>query len=203
MPAICAYCKKFLPTTDIFCNDCKNKIIRVVSKQIDLTPQFSMTVFAISDYKDPLKKLILAKSWSDSLASDHMGQSLWEMTPLHHLDYDVIVPIPLHWTRYAWRGFNQAHEIARVISKNKKVPIRHLITRCKKTVYQSSVSSSGRLENVKNAFVLNAQAQDYEDKHILLIDDLMTTGATLRAAGKVLLKLKPRKITVAVVCRVI
>src|SRR5438105_1950819 len=95
MPSMCAYCKKFLSTTDIFCNDCANKIIRVVSKQIDVTPSFSMTVFAISDYKDPLKKLILAKSWSDCLASYQMGQLLWAMTPLPNLDFDVIVPIPL------------------------------------------------------------------------------------------------------------
>ena len=204
MPSICAYCRAFLSTADIFCAECKNKIIRVVSKQIDVTPSFSMTVFAISDYKDPLKKLILAKSWSDSLASYQMGHLLWEMTPIQHLDYDVIVPIPLHWTRYAWRGFNQAHEIARVISKNKKVPITYLIKRQKQTVYQSAIPSTARIENVKDAFVLHdAYAQDYEGKHILLVDDLMTTGSTLRAAAKVLLKLKPRKITVAVTCRVI
>ncbi len=194
----------FLSTTDIFCVDCKNKIFPIVSKNIDVTPSVSMTVFAISDYKDPLKKLILAKSWSDSLASYQMGQLLWEMTPLHNLDCDVIVPIPLHWTRYARRGFNQAHEIARVISKKKNIPTQHLIKRYKQTVYQSAVSSHARIDNVKDAFVLNdAYAKEYEGKHILLVDDLMTTGATLRAAAKILLKLKPRKITVAVACRVI
>lgn len=204
MPSICAYCKKFLSTPDIFCLDCHHKIVKIVSKQIDVTPSFSMTVFAISDYKDPLKKLILAKSWSDSLASYQMGHLLWEMTPLQNLDYDVIVPIPLHWTRYARRGYNQAHEMARVISTKKNVPINYLITRSKQTVYQSAIPSTARMDNVKDAFILDEkQAHHYKDKHILLIDDLMTTGATLRAAAKILLKLKPRKITVAVTCRVI
>lgn len=204
MPCICAYCKNFLSSKDIFCGECKNKIIPIVSKKIDITPSISMTVFALSDYKDPLKKLILAKSWSDSLASYHMGQLLWEMTPIQHLDYDVIVPIPLHWTRYAWRGFNQAHEIARVISKKKNVPLRHLIKRKKQTVYQSAIPSSARIENVKEAFMLNStHAKNYEGSHVLLVDDLMTTGATLRAAAKALLVLKPRKITVVVACRVI
>lgn len=204
MPSICAYCKRFLSTSDIFCVDCKSKIFKVVSRQINITSTVSMTVFAISDYKDPLRKLILAKSWSDSLASYYLGQLLWEMTPIQNLDYDVIVPIPLHWTRYAWRGFNQAHEIAKVISKKKKVPTLYLIKRTKKTVYQSAIPSSSRIENVKNAFVLDAaKAARYEGAHILLVDDLLTTGSTLRAAAKALLALKPRKITAVVVCRVI
>lgn len=204
MPCICAYCKKFLSTADIFCVECKNKIFKVVSRQIDVTPTISITVFAISDYKDPLKKLILAKSWSDSLASYYLGQLLWEMTPLQNLDFDVIVPIPLHWTRYAWRGFNQAHEIARVISNKKKMPVHHLINRTKKTLYQSAIPSSSRIENVKNAFVLDAmQTKKYEGSHILLVDDLLTTGSTLRSAAKALLPLKPRKITAVVACRVI
>ena len=204
MPSLCAYCKKFLLTADIFCKDCKYKIFPIVSKQIDVTPSFSMTVFAISDYKDPLKKLILAKGWSDTLASYQMGQLMWEFLPLQQLDCDVIVPIPLHWTRYAWRGFNQAHDIAKVIQKKKNVPLCHLLKRVKKTAFQSTLVSSLRVQNLKEAFVLNnTQAHNYTGKHILLIDDLMTTGSTLRSAAKVLLALKPKKISVAVVCRVI
>lgn len=204
MPSLCAYCKKFLLTADIFCQDCKYKIFPIVSKQMDVTPSFSMTVFAISDYKDPLKKLILAKGWSDTLASYQMGQLMWEYLPLQQLDYEVIVPVPLHWTRYAWRGFNQAHEIARVIQKKKNVPLCHLLKRVKKTAFQSTLNSSLRVQNLKEAFVFNDKyVKDYTGKHILLIDDLMTTGSTLRSAAKVLLALKPKKITVVVVCRVI
>ncbi len=204
MPSICAYCKKFLSTQDIFCSACKDKIFRVVSKQIDITPSVSVTVFAISDYKDPLKRLILGKSWSNSLASHYMGQLMWDTLPLKELDCDVVVPIPLHWTRYAYRGFNQAEEIARVISKKKNVPMCSALKRIKKTEYQSVLKSTLRGQNLKEAFALNAaQAERCEKKHILLIDDLMTTGSTIRAAVKTLLPLKPKKITVAVVCRVV
>jgi len=204
IPSLCAYCKSFLLDSDIFCRECKSKIFPIVSKEIDITQNFSIKVFAISDYKDPLKKLILAKGWSDTLASYQMGQLLWEFLPLEQLDYDVIVPIPLHWTRYAWRGFNQAHEIAKVIQKKKDVPLCHLLKRVKKTAYQSTLLASLRVENLKEAFVLNeTYAQAYAEKHILLVDDLMTTGSTLRSAAKALLALKPRKISVVVVCRVI
>lgn len=205
VPAVCAYCKLFLDKRNIFCDNCLYHIFPVVSKKIDVTPSFSITVFAISDYKDPLKKLILAKGWSDSVASYHLGHLLWNVTPLSTLDYDCIVPIPLHWTRYAHRGFNQAHTIARVIhDKKKQVPLVHLLKRVRKTAFQFALVSSMRGNNVKNAFVLNCKERAlYEDKHILLIDDLMTTGSTVREAAKVLLALKPRKITVAVVCRVL
>jgi ComF family protein len=203
-PSLCAYCKSFLTKDTIFCNACTQKIFPIVSKEIDITKSFSIKVFAITDYKDPLKKLILAKGWSDSLASYQLGQLLWEMTPLASIDYDVIVPIPLHWTRYAWRGFNQAEEIAKVIQKKKKVPLVNFLKRVKKTAFQSELVATMRAENVKEAFVLNNDHKNsYKNKHILLIDDLMTTGSTIRAAARVLLQLKPRKITVAVICRVI
>jgi ComF family protein len=175
-----------------------------VSKKIDVSTSFSVTVFAVSDYKDPLKRLILSKAWSDRLASYQLGELLWEMTPLSMLDYEVIVPIPLHWSRYAWRGFNQAYEIAKVVQSKRSVPIVHLLKRAKKTAFQFELASAMREQNLKNAFTLSVgDKNEYKDKHILLIDDLMTTGATVRAAAKELLALKPRKITVAVICRVI
>lgn len=204
IPSLCANCRCFLSERGILCGDCQLKIFPIVSKQIDITPSFSMTVFAISDYKDPLKKLILAKRWSDRLASRQIGHLLWHMTPLPSLDYDIITPIPLHWSRYASRGFNQAYEIARVIQKKRQVQLLHLLKRVKRTSFQFELAASSRGANVKDAFELCiADAEMYKNKHILLIDDLMTTGATAREAAKELLKLKPKKITVAVVCRVI
>ena len=204
IPSLCAYCKKFLAERAIFCSACADTIIPIVSKKIDVTQNFSMTVFAITDYKDPLKRMILAKGWSDTLASHQLGQLLWEKTALSLVDYDYIVPIPLHWTRYAWRGFNQAEEIAKALQKKKNVPIVHLLKRIKKTAFQSELVATERAKNVKEAFVLNVvQHHNYKGKHILLVDDLMTTGSTLSSAAKELLLLQPRKITVAVVCRVI
>src|SRR5438445_9802528 len=155
MPSICAYCKKFLSQQAIFCSECKNTIFPIVSKKIDITPSVSVSVFALSDYKDPLKKLILAKSWSDILASYQMGQLLAEMPSVQQLDCDIVVPIPLHWTRYAWRGFNQAEEVARVIHKKKNIPMEHALKRVKKTAFQATLVASMRVENLKEAFELN------------------------------------------------
>jgi len=163
-----------------------------------------VTVIALSDYKDPLKKLILAKRWSDPLASVQLGMLLSRMPSIKELDCDIITSIPLHWMRYAARGFNQAEEMAKIMSKKKNIPLVQLLKRTKKTAFQSDLSSSSRVMNVNDAFILSTQQKDiYKDKHIVLVDDLMTTGATIRQAAKELLKLKPRKITVVVACRVI
>src|SRR5438309_9050896 len=94
VPSLCANCKVFLSQRTIFCQDCSWRIFPIVSQQIDITPSVSVTVFAISDYKDPLKRLILAKRWSEPLASTQLGELLWTMTPISSLDYDIITPIP-------------------------------------------------------------------------------------------------------------
>jgi ComF family protein len=204
VPSICAHCKGFLSQRDIFCNNCIQKIFPIVSKIIDITPHFSVTVHSLSDYKDPLRTLVLAKGWSDIVASYHLGSLLWKIAPLKSLDYDYIVPIPLHWTRYATRGFNQAHEMAKAIQSKRHVPLIHALKRIKKTEFQFSLASPLRGLNVKNAFALNVDNKnDYKNKHILLVDDLMTTGSTIREAARILLDMQPRKITVVVACRVL
>jgi len=203
-PPACMQCKKLLPTRSIFCELCHASMLPTVSIQLKITPTKSITVFAISSYQDPLKGLILAKSWSDPLGSTYLGELIWQMTPLKHLYFDYLIPIPLHWTRQAWRGFNQAERMAQVISRNSGKPMAKLIKRSKRTVFQSAVDKEHRQENVKDAFALAVDnPAQYAGKHLVLVDDLMTTGATLHQAARALLPLKPASIIVVVACRVI
>lgn len=204
MPPVCASCRQFLSVRAVLCNACKDTIIPIVSTKISVTSTISMKLFSISEYKNPLRKLILAKGISDTTISYQMGQLVWDMTPVRYVDFDYVVPIPLHWSRYAWRGFNQAEIIARVIAKKKNVPMVNLLKRVKRTEFQSKLRPLERVANVRDAFVLTVVTNEkYKDKHILLVDDLVTTGSTLKAAAKELLKLNPKTITVVSVCRVI
>ncbi|MGK3945895.1 hypothetical protein ABK046_47060, partial [Streptomyces caeruleatus] len=84
-------------------------------------------MFAISDYEYPLRSLVQAKQYGNRCASRQLGQLLWEHTPLTQIQFDIIVPIPLHWTRYAWRGFNQSEEMARVVSEYSGKPVVKLL----------------------------------------------------------------------------
>ncbi len=203
-PPFCAYCKEFLIHEFVFCVQCKSNIIPIVSITRSITKKYSMKIFAISDYKDPLKKLILAKRWGSIAASRQLGQLLCKMSYIKQVNFDYIVPIPLHWTRFARRGFNQAQEIAQVIAEESGKPVINLLKRPKRTTYQSQLTYAERSQNLKNAFLLNKVATTtYKNKHLLLVDDLMTTGATLQAGARALLQLRPQAITAVVICRVI
>ena len=159
---------------------------------------------AVAAYDEPLKTLILAKSWSDILACSQLGQLMWEQTYFKHMPCDYLVPIPLHWMRFAKRGYNQAVEIAQYIAQHKKVTVADIIARTHNTPFQSSLAYDKRLENVKHVFSVRADdSEKYYNKHIVLVDDLMTTGSTLVAAAKVLLPLKPASINALVACRVV
>jgi ComF family protein len=203
-PPFCAHCKDFISSRLIFCIDCYEKIDPIVSVQIPITKTHSMTVISISDYQEPLKSLILAKSWGDIVASNQLGQLIWQMTYFKHMPCDYLMPIPLHWMRYAKRGYNQAEEIANVLSKYKNIPVANILKRVKNTPFQSSLAHDKRMGNVKEAFALkNGDHSKYHNNHLVLVDDLMTTGSTLAYSAKVLLPLKPASITAVVVCRVI
>ena len=163
-----------------------------------------MHVMAIMEYRDPLKHLILTKSRSDIVTAYDIGHLMWEYTNIRHIAFDYIVPIPLHWTRYAWRGFNQSEEMSKILAHKSNKPLVHLIKRKRATPFQSSLSPFKRADNVKDVFATNTNSPAlYQGKHLLLVDDLMTTGSTLKEAGKALLTLKPGSITAIVACRVL
>ncbi|NDV82093.1 ComF family protein [Bacteroides sp. 51] len=99
---------------------------------------------------------------------------------------DLIIPIPLHHKRFKKRGYNQSEWIARGIAGVCQIPINNqAIIRKAYTDSQTSNSVTERWENVKDAFELQ-QTEGLTGKHILLIDDVLTTGATIKACASVL-----------------
>lgn len=203
-PPYCANCRNTTPKRTIFCNICFEKINPIVTIKIKLNTRYSINVIAISDYKEPLKSLILAKKSSNYLASKQLGQLIWQLTNVKNLDFDYIVPIPLHYTRLIKRGYNQAEIIAREISKKSNKPLCNILKRRKLTRYQFSLNKNERSKNLKDAFQLKTNdLNKFKEKHILIIDDLFTTGSTLITAANELIKLKPTTITAIVACRVI
>lgn len=202
-PLRCAHCLHFIESATIFCADCAAKIIPVVSTTIVVTPSVSMKVLSCSAYELPLSMLIGAKKFSDQVASKQLAQLIWERTTLRYVSADVLVPVPLHWTRYAYRGYNQATEMANVLHTHMNIPVVELVGRQRRTQFQFKLKAAEREQNVKDAFYLKTQyAQAYKNKHMVIVDDLMTTGSTLQAVVKTLVPLKPASLTAVVACRV-
>lgn len=203
-PCCCTYCKKLIDGRAVFCNSCMEMIRPIVSGSIQLTQTRSMKVIALSAYRDPIRLLILAKRWSDIHAGSQLGQLFWDLTMFRNIPADYIIPIPLHWSRYARRGFNQSEEMARVLARNKGIPMVKIIKRIKKTKFQASLSAPERQANVKEAFALvGHDFECYKNKHLILVDDLLTTGSTIKSAARLLLSVKPASITIVVAARVV
>ncbi len=132
---------------------------------------------------------ILGRLWAERLAPR-----------LRALKPQVVVPVPLHWTRRYWeRGFNQSEIFARCLAKSLQIPCYpHCVRRLRRTPQQSQQASrAARRENVHGAFRARTRYQ-LAGKTILLVDDVLTTGATVNEVTKALKALRPATIIVAV-----
>jgi competence protein ComFC len=201
-PPFCYYCREYSSEDLVLCSSCLLLVRPIISTTIVLNPHYKMQVHAISAYEEPLKSLILAKSWSDYTAGRKLGTLIGEHSVLRHISFDYLIPIPLHRSRYAYRGFNQSDLIATQLGVITGKKVLNCLTRTKRTRFQSRVSAPQRQKNVEKAFALNTCA-DIEGKVLVLIDDLMTSGATLREAGRELIQGRPKGIHAVVACRVV
>ena len=114
---------------------------------------------------------------------------------------DLIVPVPLHPRRLRERGYNQSEYIARGISEVTGIPIDTThVTRQRHTPKQAMQKGEERIENVRDAFAVNHPEQMY-GKHILVVDDLITTGETMRSCLKAMKRFRKAKFTVFALCK--
>jgi len=113
--------------------------------------------------------------------------------------YDIVVPVPIHWRRRWERGFNQAAHLARQVAARRGVRFANVLTRKRWTGSQTALSDADRRGNVAGAFGVRAGVAGLR---ILLIDDVMTTGATAGACAKVLKRAGAKSITLLTLARV-
>ena len=116
-------------------------------------------------------------------------------------DIDLIIPMPLHPKRLRERGYNQSEYIARGLSEITGIPVDTThVTRVRNTPKQALQDGEGRRTNVAQAFAVNHPEQLYH-KHILLVDDLITTGETMKACLKAMKKFRGATFSVFALCK--
>ena len=190
----CGYPFDFSAGNDALCGDC-----------LQDPPNFARARAAFR-YNDASRRLVLklkfhdqtllAKVYAPWLAS--AGRELIAAS-------DVIVPVPLHYWRFVGRRYNQSALLAQALAKECGLPaIVDALYRTRHTTPQSELSRKERLENVKGAFAATARhANVLKGKNILLIDDVMTTRATIEECAKTLLKSGAQSINILTLGRTV
>lgn len=143
------------------------------------------SAFAAFDYSGIIRELIVQLKFHHRPENGILLAQLAAETAMDFLmEYDLLVPVPLHFIRQLKRGYNQSAIIARELSTITGIPYRDLLRRRKYTAPQSRRNRQARLKALKNAFILpSGQTAAVSGKRILLLDDVFTTGATLNAAA--------------------
>jgi ComF family protein len=155
----------------------------------------------VGPYVDPLRRLILrCKGERRMEIADLLGRLISErlaLAPWADL-VEVIVPVPLHWSRRLSRGFNQAEVLARRLAAAGG-PVRRHLARARPTPHQRGLLFADRRRNVRGAFVPRSGAADLKGKRVLLVDDVMTSGTTIDECTQVLRESGAPHVYVAVV----
>ncbi len=113
---------------------------------------------------------------------------------------DAVVPVPLHWFKEWLRGYNQAELLATRVAAGLALPLLHPIRRRRWTRQQAKLHFKDRLNNLADGFAVRPRARP-DGLHLLLVDDVMTTGATLAAATTALLRAGARRVSVLTAAR--
>lgn len=134
-------------------------------------------------YSAPIDRLLPRLKFHEDLCAGRLASSLM-LRMLQHADRpDAVIAIPLHRKRLRKRGYNQALELARPIAQALDLPLRgDLLHRREHTVAQSSLDKETRALNMQDAFV-GLRGRREVPRHVAMVDDVMTTGATLEAAA--------------------
>jgi len=142
-------------------------------------------VYSYGSYEGTLRELVhLFKYGGVRPLAGTFGKFLAQALP-REAAFDVIVPMPLHWFKQWQRGFNQSDLLAREIGKKWNVPVRTVIRRKKATLPQAGLTNAKRRANVSGAFK-TARGRPLAGMRVLLVDDVVTTGATASACARVL-----------------
>jgi ComF family protein len=164
---------------------------------------FDATV-ALGLYGGQLKDILLRMKQSEGDAlSLAVGRLIWQFRSerLASLSADVIAPIPLHWRRRIAHRTNSASLLAEVLSSKMGVPRADgLLRRNRSTQRQFDLSPPKRWENVRKAFAVRG-GYHLRDAHVVLVDDILTTGATCSEAARALRDAGAARVTVVVAAR--
>jgi len=192
---ICVACAAELPRIAEYCLRCALPLpTRGLCGRCQIQPPPYSRCISPLVYGAPISRLIAHFKYSGKLAYGRLlsGELLRRLRLEASLDADLLMPVPLHWRRRWARGFNQAEIIGDELSRALHLPLQtRWLTRVRPTPPQQSLSANERRKNLRSAFVLRASVLGLR---IALIDDVVTTGATVSEISQLLLNAGARSV---------
>ncbi len=159
------------------------------------------SAYSFGSYEGTLRELIHLFKYGkvESLARP-LSRFVLRAIPLD-LNIDLVMGMPMHWRKHWERGFNQADLLARSIAKRRGLRLATNLARKRYTKAQAGLTEAERRDNLKDSFRVRRPAQ-VRGKQILLVDDVFTTGATLRSAAAALKEAGAAHVTAVTLARV-
>lgn len=197
---ICTECLYHLPLTD-FHRDVNNETARQLWGKLDF--EVAMSMLYLSKNSRVERLLHRLKYGNRPQVGRFLGRMYGKTisTIVENQRFDMLVAIPIHRKKRKQRGYNQAFQFGRGLSDSLDIPVyEDVLVRKIYSTSQTKKNRSERYENVEGVFVINPQYSGLEDKHIALVDDILTTGATLSEAGRIL-KMAGAKVSVLTIAR--
>ncbi|MEO0468519.1 MAG: ComF family protein [Bacteroidota bacterium] len=182
---ICLHCLSQIEQTDFHLCSSDNELYNRLAGRVPLADAMALFYF---DKAGRMQRLIQALKYQDAPQLGRvLGQKYGEILASHPCveGYDSLVPVPLHPSRKRKRTYNQAEKIAQGLADTLGLKMRReYLIRSRKTQTQTKLSGSRRWENVSSAFRLKKSLSE----NVLLVDDVITTGATLEACIRALMQ---------------
>ncbi|OGQ04317.1 MAG: hypothetical protein A2W61_05190 [Deltaproteobacteria bacterium RIFCSPLOWO2_01_44_7] len=186
----------------LLCASCYDRLhfLKVPAHLPHLSKQYFTDAYSVLAYESLAHDWIHQYKYHRKLYLAPLFISLLSKANLSWENYDSIVPVPLHWTRQVRRGFNPTYLLTNELGKKLGKPILPYLKKVRRTKPQTKLSQEERLKNVKGTFACNRH-QDIKDLSLLLVDDVLTTGATVNECAKVLMKAGAKRVDVLTLAR--
>lgn len=182
MPLRCVFCgTRTEPPERYICTGCDGDLPRIESPPPSTASPFEYDVAPL-EYAFPVDAAIKALKFKRRLFyAPAFAELLCDTADRLPTEIDAVLPVPLHWRRRWFRGFNQAVEIGKPVARQLGVPLISNVRRKRATPFQSGLSARERAKNLKSAFVVRGSLPY---RHVLIIDDVITTGTTMRQIAR-------------------
>ena len=193
---LCHFCEYHLPKTN-FHHDPENPVTRLFWGRVKIETGAAFLYFNKGSKVQRLVHQLKYKGRKDIgiYLGDQYGQSL-KYAPLFN-SADAIIPVPLHKKKIMQRGYNQSEQFAIGLAGSMNIPVnKHLLSRIKATETQTRKSRFSRYQNVKEIFTVQSP-YEWKGKYLMLVDDVITTGATLESCIQALNVIPEVRISVA------